>query len=483
MIVFSNAVKRYKDMPLPTKASLWFMFTSVLSRGLSFITTPFFTHLLSTDEYGVASIYNKWMTFITIFATFELATGVFNKAMITYEDDRDGYTSSTLFLSSIITLFVFLIYLSAFNFWNDLIGLNTQLMIMMFVDIFITASWSFFAIRNRFEFKYKTIVIITIISNTAATLFSLYLVSIVNENRVEAKIFGSLIVRVLLYIFFYFYLLCKGKKFISLKYWRYALLYNLPLIPHYLSQQILSQSDTIMISKMCGNSDAGLYSLAYQLAITMQIITNAIQASFMPWMFQKIKNKEYDSIGKRALQIELLIGIICVSFSLFAPELIGILGGNEYRSAMYVVPPVSMSVLFLTLYSFIGNVEFYFEKTKFVMLASCIVAIANIILNYIFIGICGFIAAGYTTLLCYICYSMIHYMFMKHICKSEGIINPFNGRAMWFIAAIFACVSIFISIVYEYLLIRYFLILLIILIGIIYFKINKMNILGKKMEE
>ncbi len=59
------------------------------------------------------------------------------------------------------------------------------------------------------------------------------------------------------------------------------------------------------------------------------------------------------------------------------------------------------SVFFMFLYPLFANIEFYYEKTKFVMVASCSGALLNILLNYIFIGLYGYYAAGYTTLICY----------------------------------------------------------------------------------
>ena len=228
-----------------------------------------------------------------------------------------------------------------------------------------------------------------------------------------------------------------------------------------------------MIDEMCGRADAGIYSLAYQLAVVVQIVTNAIHASFMPWCFQKLESGDGKSIGKRAFQIEMLIGIICTLFSLFAPELILILGGHKYYSAIYIVPPVSMSVLFVTIYSFFGNIEFYFEKTKFVMIASCAVAALNIILNWVFIKIYGFIAAGYTTLVCYVVYSIVHYIFMVNICKNNGIENPFPGIKMWTFGLVMAFVSVGISFVYSFTLVRYIVIAIISVIGITFFKRNR----------
>lgn len=65
------------------------------------------------------------------------------------------------------------------------------------------------------------------------------------------------------------------------------------------------------------------------------------------------------------------------------------------------------------------EIEFFFKENKFITAASVIGAITNIILNYIFMQIFGYFAAGYTTLLCYILFSVSHYAFMRKVCKKH----------------------------------------------------------------
>ena len=127
--------------------------------------------------------------------------------------------------------------------------------------------------------------------------------------------------------------------------------------------------------------------------------------------------------------------------------------------AVWIVPPVAMSVLFQTMYTFFGNIEFYYEKTKLVMTASLIVAILNIILNAIFIPIFGFAAAGYTTLICYVFYSIVHYLFMLQICRKEHVPRIYNGRILWGTSVIYILMSILAAILYRYQVLRYILII------------------------
>ena len=477
--MFHRIIKYLQTMSKPLQASLAFVFVSLVNKGITFLTTPLFSRLMSQDEYGQLSIYNSWLSLVTIIATFQFATGVFNKAMIKFKEDRDGYTSSMLFLTSMNTCAVYFVYLCFHDFFNNIIGLDTLMVSLMFVDIFFTSSMSFWSIGNRFKYNYKSIVYITISCNCIATLISVLLVLCLPGNKALLRILGLVFTHVIFYSGVYVWVINKGKKFIQIEYWGYSIAYNAPLIPHYLSQQILNQSDRIMIYKICGKADAAVYSLSYQLAAIMQLLTDAIHTSFMPWTYQKLEQGETSIIGKRAFQIELLVGGLSLIFSLYAPEFIFILGGKTYLKAVYIVPPVAMSVVYTTIYSFFGNIEFYFEKTKLVMVASCIVACANLILNYIFIPRYGFVAAGYTTLICYIFYSCFHYFFMKRICKDNNISNPYNGRSMYIVAIIFTFTSVFIIFLYQFYIQRYFITILLIGLISVYIKKNKNILLGK----
>lgn len=480
--MIKQLVREYNEMSKPLKASVWFMASSIINKGIAFLTTPLFARLLTQEEYGMVGVYSTWVVILTIIITFELATGVFNKAMIKYEDDKDGYTSSSLILVTILFFFFFVIYLILRTNINKMIGLPPVMILLMFAEIISTTTWNLYAIRRRFEYEYREIVIVTVVVNIVATSLSFLLVVLNTEHRAEARVAGFVFTYVVVYLFFYIRILLKGKVYINKNYWKYSLCYNLPLIPHYLSQQVLNQSDRIMISYLKGNSDAGLYTLAYQVATVIQLVTNAVHVSFMPWCFQCLKNGESNDIKNRSLQIEILVGILCLTFSLFAPEFIMILGGQSYYSAVYIIPPISMSIVFLTMYSFFANIEFYFEKTKIVMFASVIVAIANVVLNLLFIPMYGFVAAGYTTLLCYILYATVHYGYMVRICKANGIGVPFYGKKMWVAAMVMVFLSISVSVIYQYMIIRWVVAMTSLICTCFFFLRNK-NIFTKKFKQ
>ena len=84
-ILVRKIVNKYNLLPIQIKASLWFLVCGFLSKGVSFITTPIFTRLLTAEEYGQYSVFNSWYGIIAVFVTFNLYSGVYAQGIVKYE--------------------------------------------------------------------------------------------------------------------------------------------------------------------------------------------------------------------------------------------------------------------------------------------------------------------------------------------------------------------------------------------------------------
>lgn len=458
MNFIKSSIKQYKNLSVQAKASIWYTMCNLLQKGISFIIIPIYVRVLTTAEYGKYTVFQSWRDILIIFATLNLYCGVFTKAMVDYDDDRDIYTSSMQGLSTIITLIILGIYLVATKFWNNIFDLDTITMLLMFGYFLAYPAFSFWTVRMKVENKYKSMVIITLLVSLAIPGLSLLLLFF-TDMRENAVIRGYLIIQCLVGLLFYIYQFYKGKVFYHEKYWKHAVKFNIPLIPHYLSLIVLGQADRIMIKELCGEEKAGIYSLAYQLSAIMNILISAINSSFVPWIYGALKNRDYDNIRKISKQLCVLMGVMTLGITIVAPEIIMIIGTKEYMEAIWVIPSVALSVFFTFAYNLFCNIEFYYNETHYVMIASSVGAVLNVILNYIFIQMYGFIAAGYTTLFCYFVFMIMHYFFMKKICKKQNISSDIYDNKfialmciLLFVAAM-ACMQLYNTLFVRYIII------------------------------
>lgn len=474
MNVVLKLKEKYKTIPVAAKVSIWFALCSIFQKGISFITVPLFTRLMTTEQYGQFSVYQSWHSIIAIFATLNLSYGVFNNGMTKYPDDRDRYISSMQGLSTIVTMALLTIYLPLQGYINDLTGLSTILMLLMFADFLTAPALAFWSAKQRYEFKYVALVAITLGMSVISPMIGL--IAVVNSSKKGiARIVTFTLVNICVGMFFYIFNAIKGKKFFVKKYWSFALRFNIPLIPHYLSAIVLAQSDKVMIEHFFGETEVAIYSVAYSLSLLMNIVTNSINSSYVPWTYQKLN--ENNTVALKKTTNLLLLGIAAVSILpvMLAPELMWIMAPPEYIEAIWVIPPISTSVYFMFLYSLFGNIEFYFEKNKFVMMASIIAASTNIVLNALLMPILGYMAAGYTTMVCYILFAVAHYIFMRKVCNEKlNVKSVYSDKTIFLISFAYLGCTALMMCTYNLTILRYAILLIAMIVAII----KRKNIIG-----
>ena len=454
-MVRSQLLQKYRKFPVQIRASLWFFVCSFLQKGISTITTPIFTRLLTTAEYGKYTAFNSWLGIVTIFVSMNLSYGVYGQGLVKFDRERDAFSSSLQGLTLTLTSVWTAIYLAFRNFWNGCFSLTTVQMLSMLVMIWATAAFNFWACEQRVKLNYIKLVIITIVISLAKPLVGIAFV-LHAEDKVTARILGLALVELIGYGGFFFVQLRRGKIFYSARFWKYALMFNLPLIPHYLSQTVLNSADRIMIQNMVGDEAAGIYGLAYSISLVMTLFNTALSQTMSPWIYQKMKIQEETDIAGISYIALLVIAVVNLILIALAPELVAIFAPPEYYDAIWVIPPVAMSTIFMFSYDLFAKFEFYYEKTKYIMAASMFGAVLNVVLNYIFISIYGYYAAGYTTLVCYIVYVLTHYIFMRKICASYlGGVEIYTSKTLLKIYAGFIGCGFALMVTYQHPAVRY----------------------------
>lgn len=454
MKTITEWIERYKTVPVPVKASVWFVIVGVLQKGIQFLVTPIYTRVLTVEEYGYYSIYGTWSAFLMIFATLNLSSDVFNNGMLKYENDRKRFMSSMQGLGNVVTLVVFLVVLLYCDTFSQLMELEPVILIGLFWQFLFSPAFSLWSQNQKYLFKYKAVLIVTLVTTLAIPMVSLLLIYLLPERK-SALVFGNIFVQTIVGLVFYIDNLIQGKVLCKLEYWKFALKFNVPLIPHYLSSVILGQADRIMISHYCGQGKAGIYSLSYTLSLTLTVVVNAIAATYAPWTYRQMEEKNYRKINTISKDILLVLGAMTFCGVLIAPEIILILGTEEYLEAKWIIAPVMLGCYFTMVYSLFAYIEFYFEKSIPVMLASVVSAISNIILNMFFIPKYGFIAAGYTTLICCVLQTVLHYLSMRKICREKGVFGMYNMKFLVTFSVVLTACSLLLMLTYNYIYVRY----------------------------
>ena len=438
---FFDQLSNKNNLSEPLKAAIAFTVCTTLQKGILILTTPVFTRLLTTEEYGYYTLFTSWQRIISVFSTLTLTGSIIGQAIVKNERDRDGFVAAIVGLGTTTSALCLLLYLLFSQLVNELIGLNTIIMICVFISSWASMCFNIWALTQKVEYKYKRLIQVTIFTSILKPVTSIAAILLLPYYHAEATIVSMTVVEVLVYICIFFWMQKRGKYF-HRDYWVYALKLSIPLIPHYLTRILLNQSDRVMINAMVSTSAAGIYGLAHSLAFLMTIFNDAVLGAFSPWLFSCLKSKNLNKVGTVAYGLLLISAGANFVVIALAPEVIHLFAPVEYYKAIWVIPPLSMSVFFLFVYSIFADVEYYYERSDFLSLASVIGGIANIVLNYVFIKKVGYLAAGYTTLFCYVFYVILHYEFSKRLLdKSGDDAKPYDIRVIVLISLVFVSLS------------------------------------------
>ena len=463
--------KKLQNIPLGVKAAVVYTLASVFSRGLAMITVPIFTRIMSTSEIGMVNLYNSWYSLLNVIATLSLTSGVFQAAMKDFENERDQYQSSVLTLTSMMAIILACVYFLIPNIWNKITGLPSVLMILMLVVFFFAPAQDFWLLRQRYEYKYKLAGALTMGSALASTVLSVLVVlklNAVNSDQiVVGRLYATSIISIVISAILWIKLYVKGRTVINIKYWKYSLKLSLPLIGYAFAAQILNVSDRMMISKMVGNDAVGIYSTLYTVSSISLLVWSAINSSFIPYLYQNIEKKE-NKIKELSLALMGAYAIIAVMLTFLAPEIVKILATKEYYEAIYIMPPIAAGVFLTSVSNMYSNLLIYHKKTNYIMYSSIIAAIVNLILNYICIKTFGYMAAAYTTLIAYIVLAGTQAMFARKITfKKTGRKSIYNDNAVFIMAILTIIAALFGLFLYHYTWLRYTIICIGMIIGMI----------------
>ena len=408
------------------KSGFWFAICNIVQKSVMFITVPIFTRMMTSSEYGLTAIYQSWNSILSIIVTLSLSLGVFNNGMLHYKDDRDQYISSMQGLSTVSAVCFLLVAFGFRRSFAAMMGLPEQVVVLMFISFVFQPSFEYWSARSRYEYRYKGLLTATIIYSIFSIIIPVVAVWNGSGNLGTVKVQASLITLITFSLVFYIYIFLKGKHFYVKEYWKYAFWFNLPLLPNYLSNIILGQSDRIMIGSYCGEEAAGIYSVACYLQTGVAVIIGAINSAFIPWLYEQLESRNYRAIQNRVEQLLVMLGFLTFGIVACAPELIRIMAPEKYYEAVCAVPPVVIGTYLTVMYTLCANVEIYYEKRVFMSCATMIAAGMNVLLNYLLIPVFGYIACAYTTMFCYLIYGMAHYGFMCRIRTADGNVRDLH---------------------------------------------------------
>ena len=423
------------------KSGIWYTVSSISVRAVLIITTPLFTRLMTTEDYGISATFTTWFTLLNVICSLNLWYAI-GRAKIDFPGKLEEFVGAIQLLAFLFTVVVGIVVFPFQKTAIKFLELPKSLVIALFIYLLAYPGVQFTQAKFKYLYNYKGNIAITIYTTISTVLLSLFFVLVLPNNMALGKAMGAVVSTAIFSSVVWFSSIRKKIIKINFTYWKYALIISVPLILNSISLNILAQSDRIFITKFNGTHYTAIYSLAYSYAVLINIVLNAINEAWLPWFHDSLNDNMVREIRNNVKPLVVLGGWIGIGCIALAPEAIAILGGSAYNEGIWVVPPVTLGVFCSYVFQQYEHIELHLKKTWYISLGTIIAAGINILLNYIFVPKFGFIAAAYTTLGCYLLLMIAHNYISRVSLKKHLYDDKFMYLAI-IVVSILACIFMF----------------------------------------
>lgn len=448
-------LNKYKELPPIMKGTIFFMLITFLNKGFAVISTPIFTRLMTKADYGTYALYNSWYNIFSVLCTFNISVGIFNSIVVKEPEKISRISSCVIGFEILITTVMGGLYFLVCLFTDGLLGIANEMGFLIFIENLFNIPILIWVAIQKFNNNYIKGFVVMISEMVIKTALCILLVVFWDE-KVYARILGTVFTYVGFGIVLFVIIIKDGKAIFDKEIWKILLVVGGPLVFHYLAQNILAQSDQIMIKYFWGEEETANYSLAHSLAWLLGIFNIAINATFIPWMYKKIKRKDYSKISDVCICCLVVLGGFILIISLLAPEVLLVYGGEEYVSGKILVPILCCAVMFMFVYKLFTEIELYYQKTNITMIATIIASVVNIALNFVLIPKYKAFGASIATFISYIIVCAIHFFAAKRIMRKNGekLSSVYNTKILLGLTLVLACLIMLVQLLFDFLWIR-----------------------------
>lgn len=389
-----------------------------LSNGLKslvpFIMLPILTSYISAEGFGVLSLIETTILFLTPFILLNLEAGVNVEYFKSSKPELSKYLSNGLRLSLVSFIGVFIL----FYFFMDLISFVLEIPseIILLLPVFVLlrliptltlvlyqaqqkpVSYLFFSLfQTIFDFALSAAFIMYWKHGYLGRLEGTYLAFFI------ATIIGAVII----YRMGYWNTTFSKQKI------KQILKFCLPLIPHAIGGTVIAMSDRYFISIFEGNAEVGFYTAAYQIGALMLLFSRSVNQAWSPMLYSLLKKKDFKSVEKfTAVLFLAFLGVGIVIY--FSTDLVfEYLIDSSYTPSKAYVSLLLLGFLFQSIYFLFTNFIFYSKRTYILAAITFSGALLNLVLNYVLIKKMGVIGVAYATAITWFVFMFATFMVAK----------------------------------------------------------------------
>jgi len=387
---------------------------TVISMFFGFISRMIIVRYFTVSEFGLYSLTLTVINIVLVLVSLGFYDGV-SREIAFYKEKEPSK------VNEIASTSIFIIFLSSITFFiltffgSDAIAqllnqeeLSTFIKIMAFVipfsamnGLIISFSRGFGRVKEQVYFGNIFSPILWLIFITLLAVLSLPFMSV---------FYAYLLVQILLSLVLFFYIyrlnLFEIKFPPNFKLGKELISFSLPLLITSILGFIMNWTDTLMLGYYKSAALVGLYNAAAPLARLISIFLGSIGFLYIPIASQLYAKGKIKEMGRNYQILTkwiflLTLPIFSIMF-LFPEAVISFIYGSKYVAASQVLRILASTAMFHIFLGLNGMSLVILKESKFIVFASLISAILNVVLNIMLIPPYGIFGAAIASLGAYV---------------------------------------------------------------------------------
>ncbi len=393
---------------------------NLLNKAVGFLLIPFYTHYLTTADYGTLELLDLSVTLIGLLLNMWMNASLV-RHYYEYEDDknRNEVVSTALIATSIAAALVS----AASLFWAR--GISTLILKSpeFYAFVRIIALNLFFTCVNSVSFSYlrakqksSAVVVMNTVSLVTGLTLNIYFLAVM-KSGVVGILYSSLISNALVTTGLTILTVRQVELHFDGVKLKAIAAFGLPLILTSFSAFELNFADRFFLQHYSNVSTVGIYALGYKFGYMLSFLL--IQPFMMIWgarMYEIAKRPDAGAVFSRIIAyFTLLMCAVALAMSLFIKDVISIVASAGFHEAYKVVPAVALAYVFYGMSYYFQTGVYVSKKTGYLGLMGVICAAANVGLNFLLIPRYAAMGAAWATALSFLLMAIVAYLFSQRV--------------------------------------------------------------------
>ncbi|MDO4703932.1 lipopolysaccharide biosynthesis protein [Tannerella sp.] len=384
------------------KSSSLYFLGNVLTKLIGFVMLPIFTEYLTPNEYGYYDVANTYLNLVISFLFLDIYVGI----MRFIYDQKETETAYRPIFNGFLIFMVSLVLYTLIS-WG--VWLVNDIPYFMYiygygVCVVFNNLYGYMARAFKKNLLFAGSGIIATLITAAINFIGLKYFHANIEILYVASIVGLLsqisviecyvpVLRKLTFSLYDRKLLLRLYKF------------SLPLCLNSLAFWFLTGYGNVMISRLLGLEQNGIYSIAIKFALVINLVSMCFNMAWQEVSFER-GNDDRISLGIfYSKAINLLISFLCIGTLClihFSHIVFPYMVDTQYAEAFFIIPLAILSAGIAVVSSFMGQIYAALKKTDVIMYSTVTAAIVNMICMPLFISRWGTSGAILSLILSYL---------------------------------------------------------------------------------